>query len=102
MREDYSNAGGFTTIGLEGHWSPWLKVEHLTMLGFKSIKAIAVRHKFKHIGKCSKIHLMWMPQRDVKPPDWDVNKVLDGVSFCMAHPLYRAEKYGEEKLMELC
>ncbi len=30
-------ASGFATIGLEGHWNPWFRREHMEQPGFKSV-----------------------------------------------------------------
>lgn len=69
MVESEVDARGFATIGLENHWSPWMKKWQMEMLGFKSIKFIEVRHKFKHPDKCFKIHLMWLPRmRGIEQP----------------------------------
>jgi len=93
MIENEKNAAGFATIALENHWSPWLKKEQMEKLGFRSIDAITVEHKTKHVGECFQIHLMWLPQaRNAKLPTWDKRKLLEGEEFCMAHPLYHPEK----------
>ena len=82
-------ASGFATIALEGHWSPWFKKEQLEKLGFQPIEAITVRHKAKH-REPFRIWLMWMPIKgEAKPPAWDKRRLLEGVTFCCAHPLYR-------------
>jgi len=58
MIRDYKDAAGFATIGLENHWNPWLKKEHMELFGFRSIDLVKVSHKIKHMGECFKIHLM--------------------------------------------
>ena len=93
----------FATIGLEGHWSPWFKKWQMEKLGFKSIDSIKVMHKVRHRGECFKIHLMWLPMRkDAVQPKWDKKEMLKGVDFCIAHPLYRAEKFGDTEILEEC
>jgi len=49
MKTDPSVAG-FATLGLEGHWSPWLRRDQLEKLSFKSIDSLRVSHKTKHVG----------------------------------------------------
>jgi hypothetical protein len=87
------------TLGLENHWSGWLRKDHMEMLGFKSIDAITVTHVVKHLGEPFRIHLMSMPiiasnrlATQTSPPTWDKSRLLEGVTFCIAHPLYHAEK----------
>jgi len=88
------DAEGFAAIALENHWSPWFIKWQMEKLGFKSIDKIKVTHKAKHEGEVFSIHLMWLPQKKkAKPPTWDVQKLLKGETFCMAHPLYRPQKW---------
>ncbi|RLG52053.1 MAG: hypothetical protein DRO00_06250 [Thermoproteota archaeon] len=71
-------------------------------LGFKSIDFIDVRHRLKHIDRCFRIHLMWMPiSKSPSVPQWDKLKMLEGVDSCLAHPLYRPTKFKREKILEL-
>jgi len=58
MMKSEEKAAGFAAIGLEGHWSGWLRKEHMEKLGFKSIDSLKVKHKLKHKGECFRIHLM--------------------------------------------
>ncbi len=104
MVKNEKNARGFSTIGLENHWSPWLRTEQMEKLfGFKSIDSIEVRHKLKHVGECFKIHLMWLPaSNDSKPPTWNKTKLLEGVDSCMAHPLYNPAKARQKEIFEKC
>ncbi len=103
MIQREKNAKGFATIALEDHWSPWLKKEHIEKLGFTSIDSINVKHKEKHRDECFKIHLMWMPaSKEASPPRWDKLKLLEGVDFCLAHPLYRPERLKGKKILEIC
>jgi len=100
MIMDYEDADGFATIGLENHWSGWLKKEHMEYLGFTSIDSFTVSHKTKHVGEQFKIHLMWLPNRRDKPPRWRKSKLLRGVDFCMAHPLYHAQSIKEKEILQ--
>jgi ribosomal protein S18 acetylase RimI-like enzyme len=93
MIEMEKNAVGFAAIGLENHWSGWLRKDQMEKLGFKQIDSIEVMHKTKHRGECFKMHLMWLPKtKNINPPTWNKSKLLEGVAFCMAHPLYHPEK----------
>ena len=86
------DATGFATIALENHWGPWFEKWQMEKLGFKSLDEIQVTHRAKHEGQAFSIYLMWMPVKEgAKPPFWDKQKVLEGVTFCLAHPLYRPQ-----------
>lgn len=101
MIESEKNAAGFATVALENHWSPWFKMDQMEKLGFKSIDLLEVKHKLKHKGECFRIHLMWLPKTaDANPPKWDRTKLLEGVSFCTAHPLYRRESLESREIFE--
>jgi len=104
MMGSKKDVDGFATIALENHWSPWMKKWQMEKLfGFKSVDSIKVMHKLKHKRKCFRIHLMWLPTtKNSKPPFWDKSKLLEGVDFCMAHPLYRPEKVGSRKIFKKC
>jgi len=103
MIESERNAVGFATIGLEDHWSPWLIKGQMEKLGFKSLNSIRVRHKTKHISECFKIHLMWQPTTEKgEPPTWNKSKLLEGVDFCLAHPLYHPERLIPTEILERC
>jgi hypothetical protein len=70
-------------------------------LGFKPIDSTKVTHKFKHIGRCFTIHLMWLPAaKNSKPPTWNKPKLLEGSHFCTAHPLYHPEKEKHPKILQ--
>jgi hypothetical protein len=99
MMRDHSDADCFATVGLEDHWSGWLRKEHMEYLGFRSIDSIAVSHKVKHPDMRFKIHLMWIPNRSDKPPSWRRSELLRGVDFCMAHPLYRPKSIRTEEIL---
>jgi len=97
------NAVGFATVGLENHWSGWLKKDQMEKLGFKPIDSIEVMHRTKHRGECFKIYLMWLPKTEsANPPTWNKLKLLEGVNFCIAHPLYHPEKLRLEEIFEKC
>ncbi|HIE18762.1 TPA: hypothetical protein EYP75_03450 [Candidatus Bathyarchaeota archaeon] len=100
MIRDYEDADGFATIGLESHWSGWLRKEHMEYLGFTSIDSFTVSHKTKHVGERFKIHLMWLPNNCDKPPTWRKSKLLQGVNFCMAHPLYHTQSIKEKEILQ--
>ncbi|HXX87170.1 MAG TPA: hypothetical protein VEH86_01830 [Candidatus Acidoferrum sp.] len=93
MIKGEKDAAGFATIALENHWSPWFKKWQMERLGFKPLDSIRVMQKTKHKDQVFTIYLMWMPRTaEAKPPKWDKQKLLQGVTFCMAHPLYRPQK----------
>jgi len=100
MMRDYANADCFATVGLEDHWSGWLRKEHMEYLGFRSIDSITVSHRVKHPDRRFKIHLMWIPNRSDEPPSWRRIDLLRGVDFCMAHPLYRAKSVRMEEILQ--
>ena len=103
MVESEKKAVGFATLALENHWSPWMKKGQMEKFGFKSVKSVKVMHKTKHIGERFKIHLMWLPATEgSKPPTWNERKLLEGVDFCMAHPLYHLEKPKLREILEKC
>jgi hypothetical protein len=92
MLKSEGHASGFATIALESHWSPWFRKSQIEKLGFKPLDSIKVAHRTKHRGKVFRICLMWMPTGETaKPPTWDRQKLLDGETFCLAHPLYRPQ-----------
>jgi len=46
---------------------------------------------------------MWTPLRaGAHPPEMDWGKMLRGVDFCLAHPLYRAESWSLDIVYEPC
>ncbi len=97
------NAIGFATIGLDDHWSPWMKREQMERLGFKPVRKIGVRHRTKHIDRYFNIHLMWLQvARAANLPTWDEQKLLEGVDFCLAHPLYHPERLELKEMFEKC
>ncbi len=94
MTKNQSEASAFATIALENHWSPWFKKSQIEKLGFKPIESINVTHKTKRKGLVFTIYLMWIPtKRETKPPTWNQQKLLEGETFCIAHPLYRPQTW---------
>lgn len=96
MTESEGGADGFATIALENHWSPWFVKWQMEKLGFKAIDSTEVAHKTKHKEQIFSIYLMWMPiTKNAKLPSWDKEKLLEGETFCLAHPLYRSQTCEE-------
>jgi len=101
MLKSEKKAAGFATIALENHWSGWLRKDHMEYLGFNSIDSVTVTHKTKHVGQRFKIHLMWLPKtKHAKPPTWNKSRLLEGVDFCLAHPLYHPEKIKLKEILQ--
>lgn len=100
MMENEMNAPGFAAIALENHWSAWFEKWQMEKLGFKPIDSIKVTHKTKHEGQTFKIHLMWLPAtKNAKPPAWNQQKLLEGVTFCLAHPLYHPQTSKQKQIL---
>jgi len=96
MIKNEGDAAGFATVGLENHWSPWFRKWQMENLGFRPIDSIKVSHKLKRKEQVFSIYLMWMPMKEkVKFPTWDKQKLLQGETFCLAHPLYRPQTFRE-------
>jgi len=103
MMKSEKDAYCFATIGLENHWSPWFIKWQMEKLGFKSLEFINVKHKTKHKGRIFSIHLMWMPTTEnANPPTWDQQKLLEGITSCIAHPLYHPQTYKPSQIFEKC
>jgi hypothetical protein len=86
----------FATIALENHWSPWFMKWQMEKLGFRPLDKIEVTHKTKRKEQIFSIYLMWMPaKKEAKKPKWDKQKILEGETFCTAHPLYRPQTWKE-------
>ncbi|TET90553.1 MAG: hypothetical protein E3J35_05610 [Methanomassiliicoccales archaeon] len=95
------NATGFATIALENHPSPWMKKDQIERLGFVSIDSVELRHRVKHKEIPFKVHLMWLPLKErAQKPAWNIESLLEGVTFCMAHPLYNPESLGIRRIFE--
>ncbi|MFX1341220.1 MAG: GNAT family N-acetyltransferase [Promethearchaeota archaeon] len=103
MIHDHQDTKAFVTIGLTNHWSPWLKKEHMEFYDFISIASIKVFHKTKHVGEGFTIHLMWRPTPSAdKRPTWNPTQLLEGVTFCMAHPLYHPQHQKMKQILQPC
>jgi len=103
MMKSEKKAACFATIALEKHWSGWMKKEHMERLGFSSLDSIEVKHKTKHTQQCFKMHLMWLPKtKNASQPTWNKSKLLEGVDFCLAHPLYHPEKPQLKRIFKTC
>ncbi len=101
MTKSEKDASGFATIALENHWSPWFKKWEMEKLGFKPLDSIKVVHKTKYEGQVFSIHLMWMPiTENTKPPTWNQQKLLEGITFCILHPLYHPQTYEQKQILE--
>lgn len=94
MMKSEEKAFGFATIALKNHWSHWFEKWQMEKLGFKAIDSIQAKHKTKHPEQVFTIHLMWMPlEENAEPPIMDWQKLLEGETFCMAHPLYHPQTW---------
>jgi len=101
MMRGEKDASCFATIGLENHWSPWFRKWQMEKLGFKPVASINVKHTTKNIGVTFSIHLMWMPSKpDAKPPGWNQQRLLKGMTCCVAHPLYHPQTYKPSQVLE--
>mgnify|MGYP001057387212 CR=1 FL=1 len=101
MLKSGKDASGFATIALENHWSPWLRKEQIEKLGFKPLDSIEVTHKTKYKGQVFSICLMWIPNtQNAKPPKWNQRKLLEGITSCIAHPLYHPQTYEPKQILE--
>lgn len=97
MIETNKEAAGFATLGLEDYWMVFMKKWQMELIGFQSVKAVKLRHKKYKKGRCFTLHLMWLPATEnAQPPTWDESKLLEGVYFCLNHPLYHG-RYGVSK-----
>ncbi|MEM3730921.1 MAG: GNAT family N-acetyltransferase [Candidatus Bathyarchaeia archaeon] len=95
MIKSAASADAFATIGLENHWSPWFRKWQMEKLGFKPLDKIDVTHKLKHPTQVFSIHLMWVPiKEEAVPPSWDKQRILEGQTFCLWHPLYRPQTHA--------
>ena len=100
MIETEKDASGFATVALENHWSLWFRKDQMEKLGFKPLNSISVRHKAKRKQAFS-IYLMWMPNaKNAKPPTWNQQKMLEGITSCTAHPLYHPQSYGPKQIFQ--
>lgn len=101
MIKSEKDAAGFATIALENHWSPWFKKWQMEKLGFKPLESISVTHKTKYKEKVFSKYLMWTPiTEDARQPSWDRQKLLEGITACIAHPLYHPQTYKPRQIFE--
>lgn len=95
------DASGFATIALEDHISPWFKKWQMEKLGFKPIDSIKVTHKTKCKGQVFRVYFMWMPViENARPPKWNRQRLLEGITACTAHPLYHPQTYEPKQILE--
>jgi GNAT superfamily N-acetyltransferase len=100
MMKSEKDASGFATIALENHWSPWFRKEQMEKLGFKPVDSISVSHRTKYRGRVFSVYLMWMPRiESAAPPTWNKQKLLEGITCCTAHPLYRPQTYEPKQIL---
>jgi hypothetical protein len=100
MMKSERDASGFATIALKNHWSPWFKKEQMEKLGFRPMDSISVSHRTKYKGRVFRVYLMWMPRAaDAKPPTWNKQKLLEGITCCTAHPLYHPKTYEAKQIL---
>jgi len=100
MMSSEKEASGFATVALENHWSPWFRKDQMEKLGFKPLDSICVLHKTKN-KQPFKIFLMWRPNAsNAKPPTWNKQKLLEGITFCTAHPLYHPQTYAPKQIFQ--
>lgn len=103
MMKVEKSAAGFATLAFENHWSPWMKKDQMEKLGFTSIDSLKVRHKTEHRDHCFTVFLMWLPKaKNACPPTWNTEKLLEGVTFCMGHPLYKPQSLKLKEIYEKC
>lgn len=96
MVKSERDAACFATIALENHWSPWFMKWQMEKLGFRPLDKIELSHKTKRKEQIFSVYLMWMPvKKEAKKPKLDKQKILEGETFCTAHPLYRPQTWKE-------
>ena len=102
MIESEKDAAGFATIALENHWSPWFRKRQMEKLGFRAVDSIDVVHKNKYRERVFSIYLMWMPKiENAKLPAWNKEKLLEGITSCVAHPLYHPQTYEPKRILAI-
>jgi hypothetical protein len=100
MIEGERQASGFATVALENHWSPWFRKDQMEKLGFTSLDSIRVVHRAKR-KQVFRIHLMWTPNAEnAKPPTWNKQRLLEGITSCTAHPLYHPQTYKPKQILQ--
>jgi len=100
MLEDEKKSSSIATIALENHWSPWFKKWQIERLGFQSLDSLKVQHKTKYKHRNFSIYLMWIRNRkEAVQPTWNKQKLLEGIPYCIAHPLYHPQSYQEKCIL---
>jgi hypothetical protein len=80
-----------------------MKKDQMERLGFSVIDSLKVRHKAEHRDQCFTVFLMWLLKaRNVPPPTWNTEKLLEGVTFCMGHPLHKPQSMKLKEIYEKC
>jgi len=101
MIKSEKHSSCFAAIALEDHWSPWFRKWQMEKLGFKPLGSISVTHNAKYKGRIFSVYLMWMPvTEDAKPPVWNRQRLLEGITMCIAHPLYHPQTYKPRQILE--
>ena len=100
MRKSEKHSSCFATIALKDHWSPWFRKWQMEKLGFKPLESIRVTHNTKYKGRIFSIYLVWMPATEnVESPAWNRRKLLEGITMCIAHPLYHPQTYKPKQIL---
>jgi hypothetical protein len=87
MLDAIGEASGVATIGLSGHWSPWLRRGHMEHLGFTSAETRLMRHRVKRPETSFEVHLMWMPiEIGAHHPRMDWDRLSMGVDSASPTP----------------
>lgn len=69
--------------------------------GLQTIDSIRVRHRTKYREQVFRIFLMWRQNtKNAQPPVWNEQKLLQGVTPCIAHPLYYPQTFETEQILE--
>ena len=103
MLNSEKEAAGFATLAFEDHWSPWMKKDQIERLGFDAVDSLKIRDKSQHKDQCFSVFLMWLPQtKKADQPIWNTKKLLEGVTFCMGHPLYKPQSSKLKEIYEKC
>ncbi len=102
MIDSEKDAAGFATIALENHWSPWFRKRQMEKLGFIAVDSVDVVHKTKYKEQVFSVYLMWMPKiKNAKLPAWNKQKLLEGMTSCIAHPLYHPQTYEPKRILAI-
>ena len=61
-----------------------------------------LKYKVKRIGHVFKVFLMWLPiKKNTKKPLWEPEKLTEGVTFCLAYPLYHPQHIKLKNIFEV-